>query len=76
MAGMELLKVGNRVRVVDDSFVEHLRSAIGTISTPEPHVQSHVRPGDYWVEFDELQLDANGELTEAGAISGADLRPV
>jgi hypothetical protein len=67
---------GDRVRVVDEYFVEHLRGAIGTITTPEPSVRSHVRQGDYWVEFDELQPNENGQLTEAGAISGADLRPI
>lgn len=73
---MVTLNVGDRVRVVDDYFVEHLRGAIGTVSTPEPDPRRHVRRGVYWIEFDEMQPDENGELTEAAEVGGEDLQLV
>jgi hypothetical protein len=49
---MESLKVGDRVRVVDDYFVAHLRGATGTITVPTASVRDHIVDGCFCVEFD------------------------
>ena len=74
MGGMETLKAGDRVRVVDDFFVAHLRGATGRITAPDESVRDHIAEGGFWVEFDEAHPDENGCLTEAGAFDGAYLR--
>lgn len=68
--------VGQRVRIADDYFVAHLRGAIGTITDPGDNLRDYVAKGDYWIEFDEMHPDENGELTEASAVDATDLRPI
>jgi hypothetical protein len=74
MTAMGTFQVGDRVRVVDDYFVAHLRGATGTITAPTESIRDHIRDGCFWVEFDQLQPDENGALTDAAEIDGMELR--
>lgn len=62
------LPAGTRVRVVHDPawkgpWAREFYGHIDTTGAPEPVVHAQARPGElqYWVTFDELEYDADGD---------------
>jgi hypothetical protein len=67
MAGMDGLKIGSHVRVVDDYFQLCLRGATGVITIPGDNGDGAIPADQFWVELDELVPADDGGLIEAGA---------
>ena len=62
------LSAGTRVSVVHDTawagpWQQVFTGTVSGMGAPEPVIHDHARPGElaYWVDFDEPQLDSDGD---------------